>query len=172
MFYISALLFVIGYIIYILRCPKIIKDFQTFRDFDIQGHGERELRFFIVEYIFNIKNNKYVYRNGKESKLTLAFIYKEFSDQDKKILNNDFEDANAIAENFMDEAKITKQKVPRLFSYARESAVHGSNFFSMLGSFIFFAIGIILFIIVAVDNSFYVYEYYLKLKVKIACNRR
>jgi hypothetical protein len=56
-FYFSALAFVIGNILY-LRCPEIIKEYSSYRDFVSTGRGEEEIEKYLKNLIYKRKEWK------------------------------------------------------------------------------------------------------------------
>ena len=163
--YFSALAFFIGYLLYIFFCPKIIKDFSDYGEFELQGHGERELRFEFNSLVFKQnKQNISEYKNNKVGKLDYQRLVNDFvnessSKEEFKIINgSNKETPDLCVDYLLDRFTISEEKVPRFFSTIRTDIAPSDRPILKNISFTFYVIGFIGLLWIMVQNIISVIE--------------
>lgn len=161
--YFSALAFFTGYLFYVFFCPAIIKNFSDYREFELQGHGERELRFIFNSLIFKQNKQKISeYKDKKLGKLDYQRLLNDFvnessSKEEFKIIAHNNKDTPELCVNYLlDLFTISEKKVPRLFSSIRTDIAHLDRPIIKKISFTFYIIGFIGLLWIMAQNIIFV----------------
>jgi len=150
-FYFSSFFFVVAISIYWLKCPKLIKDFRNFREFQEEGRGQETIKNSLIEYLELTSNHL---REG----LGNLFI----ADYCEPSTMSDSEYLSGIGLADLTVAKVTDstikpEKLSEAFWFTRR-ITNGQNHVVRIFCFSFYLLAFLLLGYVLIQNFIYVWK--------------
>jgi len=154
-FYFSAAAFTIATTLFNLRCPEIVRRYDSFAQFEAEGKGPRQVRDYFLDFL---ARRRFDQVSGALVTGYLTEFTHEFSDEstDTRLSDMEVQDKHQLLDLVI-ETRLKSHLVSDAFWYVRNIA-NGANPISAIVCGLFFLLGFGLITVVLVQNFLYVWH--------------